>query len=82
MDEIAEKGYAAHYGYKHNESKKSEVDLWLNKLQEVLNQDSEHAIDFVEDFKLNFYSKEIYVLENRKVFIEVLTKDQKVLRKS
>ncbi len=61
MDEIAEKGYAAHYGYKHNESKKSEVDLWLNKLQEVLNQDSEHAIDFVEDFKLNFYSKEIYV---------------------
>ena len=61
MDEVAEKGYAAHYGYKHNESKKSEVDLWLNKLQEVLNQDSEHAIDFVEDFKLNFYSKEIYV---------------------
>ena len=35
--------------------------MWLNKLQEVLNQDSEHAIDFVEDFKLNFYSKEIYV---------------------
>ena len=61
MDEIAEKGYAAHYGYKHNESKKSEVDLWLNKLQEVLNHDAEHAIDFVEDFKLNFYSKEIYV---------------------
>jgi len=61
MDEVAEKGYAAHYGYKHKESKKSEVDLWLNKLQEVLNQDSEHAIDFVEDFKLNFYSKEIYV---------------------
>ena len=61
MDEIAEKGYAAHYGYKHNESKKSEVDLWLNKLQEVLNHDTEHAIDFVEDFKLNFYSKEIYV---------------------
>ena len=61
MDEIAEKGYAAHYGYKHNESKKSEVDLWLNKLQDVLNHDTEHAIDFVEDFKLNFYSKEIYV---------------------
>ena len=61
MDEIAEKGYAAHYGYKHSESKKNEVDLWLNKLQEVLNNDNEHAIDFVEDFKLNFYSKEIYV---------------------
>ena len=61
MNEIAEKGYAAHYGYKHKESKKNEVDLWLNKLQEVLTDDNEHAIDFVEDFKLNFYSKEIYV---------------------
>ena len=61
MDEIAEKGYAAHYSYKHNESKKTEVDLWLNKLQDVLNNDTDHAIDFVEDFKLNFYSKEIYV---------------------
>ena len=35
MNEIAEKGYAAHFGYKHKESKKSEVDLWLNKLQDV-----------------------------------------------
>ena len=61
MNEIAEKGYAAHYSYKHKESKKSEVDLWLNRLQEVLNNDSEHAVNFVEDFKLNFYSKEIYV---------------------
>ena len=61
MNEIAEKGYAAHYGYKHKESKKNEVDLWLNRLQEVLTNDNEHAVDFVEDFKLNFYSKEIYV---------------------
>ena len=61
MNEIAEKGYAAHFGYKHKELKKNEVDLWLNRLQEVLNHDNEHAIDFVEDFKLNFYSKEIYV---------------------
>ncbi|PDH54589.1 MAG: RelA/SpoT family protein [Cryomorphaceae bacterium MED-G11] len=61
MNEIAEKGYAAHFGYKHKESNKSEVDIWLNRLQEVLNHDNEHAVDFVEDFKLNFYSKEIYV---------------------
>ncbi len=61
MNEIAEKGYAAHFGYKHKESKRSEVDVWLNKLQEVLTHDNEHAVDFVEDFKLNFYSKEIYV---------------------
>ena len=61
MDEIAEKGYAAHYNYKHGESKQKEVDIWLNKLQDVLIDDSQHAIDFVEDFKLNFYSEEIYV---------------------
>ena len=61
MDEIAEKGYAAHYNYKHGETKQKEVDVWLNKLQDVLIDDSQHAIDFVEDFKLNFYSEEIYV---------------------
>ena len=36
MDEIAEKGYAAHYNYKHGETKEKEVDIWLNKLQDVL----------------------------------------------
>ncbi len=61
MNEIAEKGYAAHYNYKHGETKQKEVDVWLNKLQDVLIDDSQHAIDFVEDFKLNFYSEEIYV---------------------
>ena len=61
MDEIAEKGYAAHYNYKHGETKQREVDLWLNKLQDVLIDDPQHAIDFVEDFKLNFYSEEIFV---------------------
>ncbi|MBC8304759.1 MAG: bifunctional (p)ppGpp synthetase/guanosine-3',5'-bis(diphosphate) 3'-pyrophosphohydrolase [Pelagibacterales bacterium] len=61
MDEIAEKGYAAHYNYKHGETKQKEVDIWLNKLQDFLIDDSQHAIDFVEDFKLNFYSEEIYV---------------------
>ena len=61
MNEIAEKGYAAHYGYKNKESNSSEVDIWLNKLQDILTHDNEHAVDFVEDFKLNFYSKEIYV---------------------
>ena len=61
MDEIAEKGYAAHYNYKHGGTKQKEVDIWLNKLQDFLIDDSQHAIDFVEDFKLNFYSEEIYV---------------------
>ena len=62
MDEIAEKGYAAHYKYKGVESEENGLDIWLNLLKEALeNQTTSNAVDFVEDFKLNLYSKEIYV---------------------
>lgn len=61
MDEIAEKGYAAHYKYKQGESKENSLDRWLNLLKETLENPAINAVDFVEDFKLNLYSKEIYV---------------------
>jgi len=61
MHEIAEKGYAAHYKYKHGEQKDIGVEGWLDKLQEVLENKSENAVDFVESFKLNLYAKEIFV---------------------
>ena len=61
MHEIAEKGYAAHYKYKQGAQKDIGIDDWLNKLQEVLENNSGNAVDFVEDFKLNLYSKEIFV---------------------
>lgn len=61
MNEIAEKGYAAHYKYKQGISKENSLDIWLNYLREALENSSENAVDFVEDFKLNFYAKEIYV---------------------
>lgn len=61
MDEIAEKGYAAHYKYKQGVSEENSLDIWLNHLREALENSSENAVDFVEDFKLNFYAKEIYV---------------------
>jgi GTP diphosphokinase / guanosine-3',5'-bis(diphosphate) 3'-diphosphatase len=61
MDEIAEKGYAAHYKYKQGESEELGLDTWLNLLKEALENSSSNAVDFVEDFKLNLYSKEIYV---------------------
>ena len=62
MDEIAEKGYAAHYKYKQK-SKKSDdtLDEWINKLQETLENPDANAVDFVEQFKLNLYAKEIFV---------------------
>ena len=61
MDEIAEKGYAAHFKYKQGGEKESGLDSWLNKLKETLENQSVNAVDFVEDFKLNLYSKEIFV---------------------
>ena len=61
MDEIAERGYAAHFKYKQGESKDDGLESWLNKLKETLETQSLNAVDFVENFKLNLYSKEIYV---------------------
>lgn len=61
MDEIAEKGYAAHYKYKQGATEESGLDTWLNLLREALENSETNAVDFVEDFKMNLYSKEIYV---------------------
>lgn len=61
MDEIAEKGYAAHYKYKQGANEESGLDTWLNLLREALENADSNAVDFVEDFKMNLYAKEIYV---------------------
>ena len=61
MNEIAEKGYAAHFKYKQGSENESGLDVWLNRLKETLENQSINAVDFVEDFKLNLYAKEIYV---------------------
>ncbi len=60
MNEIAEKGYAAHYKYKEGNAEDA-LDTWIDKLQEALESNETNAVDFVEQFKLNLYSKEIYV---------------------
>ncbi|WP_445382655.1 RelA/SpoT family protein [Robiginitalea sp. IMCC43444] len=61
MHEIAEKGYAAHFKYKHGDQKEQGIEVWLNRLQEALESSNGSAVDFVEEFKLNLYSKEIFV---------------------
>lgn len=62
MNELAEKGYAAHYKYKHGQEKEEKgMEEWLNRLQEALENSEANAVDFVEQFKLNLYSKEIFV---------------------
>ncbi|MCF6297757.1 MAG: RelA/SpoT family protein [Flavobacteriaceae bacterium] len=61
MNEIAEKGYAAHFKYKHGKQKKNGLDDWLNKLKESLENPDLNAVDFVEQFKMNLYAEEIYI---------------------
>jgi GTP pyrophosphokinase len=61
MHEIAEKGYAAHFKYKHGNQDEKGLELWLNRLREVLENPNSNAVDFVKDFKLNLYASEIFV---------------------
>ena len=62
MNEIAEKGYAAHYKYKEGEKEQDEnLESWIGKLQEVIENPESSAVEFVEQFKLNLYAKEIFV---------------------
>ena len=62
MNEIAEKGYAAHFKYKEGEKEQDEnLESWIGKLQEVIENPDSNAVEFVEQFKLNLYAKEIFV---------------------
>lgn len=62
MDEVAEKGFAAHWKYKgENESGESNLDQWLSQIREVLESTEDDALTFIDDFKLNLFSEEIYV---------------------
>lgn len=61
MDEIAEKGYAAHFKYKQGSVNESGLEVWLNRLKDTLENGNLNAVDFVEDFKLNLYAEEIFV---------------------
>ena len=61
MDEIAERGYAAHWHYKNQDEKSNSLDLWINKISSLLENPESNAIDFIDDFKLNLYSGEIFV---------------------
>ncbi len=60
MKEIAEKGYAAYWKYR-NEERETGLDMWLNRIREILQGDDENALDFLSDFKMNLFSDEIFV---------------------
>ena len=60
MNEIAEKGFASHWKYKGLESEKL-LEEWLMKIREILETPEPDAVEFIDDFKLSLYSKEIFV---------------------
>jgi len=62
MDEIAEKGYAAHWKYKESASShESNLEKWLAKVRDTLEQNDHSALDFVDDFRGNLFSEEVFV---------------------
>ena len=64
MDEIAERGYAAHWKYKDNPGATNDdksTEDWIVRIRETLENPESNAIDFLDDFKLNFFSDEVYV---------------------
>lgn len=61
MDEIAEKGLAAHYRYKENSRDDSKFDRWISEIRELLESPDVNAMDFIDEFKMNLFHEEIYV---------------------
>jgi len=61
MNEIAEKGLAAHWKYKEGGGDESRFDKWFNQIREVLTTHDTDSIDFLQDFKTSFLAEEIYI---------------------
>src|SRR4051812_31963584 len=65
MNEIAEKGLAAHWKYKEGASDESRFDKWFSQIREVIYHQDTDSIDFLQDFKTSFLAEEIYVYTPR-----------------
>ncbi|MBN1118732.1 MAG: bifunctional (p)ppGpp synthetase/guanosine-3',5'-bis(diphosphate) 3'-pyrophosphohydrolase [Bacteroidales bacterium] len=61
MDEIAERGFAAHWKYKQTTDQESELDKWLKQIRELLEDPNSDALEFLDDFKLNLFASEIMI---------------------
>jgi GTP pyrophosphokinase len=61
MNEIAEKGLAAHYKYKEGTADESRFDKWFNQIREVISSQDVDSVDFLQDFKRSFLAEEIYI---------------------
>jgi GTP pyrophosphokinase len=70
MNEIAEKGFAAHWKYKEP-SADSGLDQWIQKVREMLNNPESNALDFLDDFKMNLFSDEIFIFTPKGALIQL-----------
>jgi len=70
MNEIAEKGFAAHWKYKESSSD-SGLDQWIHKVRELLRNPDSNALDFLDDFKMNLFSDEIFIFTPKGALIQL-----------
>jgi guanosine-3',5'-bis(diphosphate) 3'-pyrophosphohydrolase len=70
MNEIAEKGFAAHWKYKESSSD-SGLDQWIHKVRELLKNPDSNALDFLDDFKMNLFSDEIFIFTPKGALIQL-----------
>ncbi|MGI4022601.1 MAG: RelA/SpoT family protein [Janthinobacterium lividum] len=70
MNEIAEKGFAAHWKYKESSSE-SGLDLWIHKVREMLKSPETNALDFLDDFKMNLFSDEIFIFTPKGALVQL-----------
>lgn len=70
MNEIAEKGFAAHWKYKES-STDSGLDLWVQKVRDMLKNPDSNALDFLDDFKMNLFSDEIFIFTPKGALIQL-----------
>ena len=61
MNEIAERGYAAHWKYKTGESDEGELDKWIREIKDILEHPDKDAMEFLGTFKLNLFAQEVFV---------------------
>jgi len=70
MNEIAEKGFAAHWKYKESNTDNG-LDQWIQKVREVLSNPEQNALDFLDDFKMNLFSDEIFIFTPKGTLIQL-----------
>ncbi|PST82210.1 RelA/SpoT family protein [Pedobacter yulinensis] len=70
MNEIAEKGFAAHWKYKESTNDNG-LDQWIQKVREMLSNPEANALDFIDDFKMNLFSDEIFIFTPKGALIQL-----------